>query len=70
MSTSDHEPNAELTALEARVREAWGLYRENLSELDGIAYDEAEKAEWEHLQDELKEITDARTAARARAQAA
>lgn len=69
MTTPDQD-HQELTALETRVREAWGLYRENLSELDGIAYDEAEKAEWEHLQTELREITDERTAARARAEAA
>jgi hypothetical protein len=70
MTTPDQDPDHELTALETRVREAWGLYRENLSELDGIAYDEAEKAEWEHLQTELREITDERTAVRARAEAA
>jgi len=50
--------------LEERVRRAWSAYRENLAELDGVAYDEAERAEWEYLQVELREIATERAAAR------
>ena len=39
-----------------RVREAWATYRDNLLPLDGVAYDHAERAEWEHLQTELHDI--------------
>ena len=55
MSTADDVPTR-LSELEDRTRRAWGLYRENLSELDGAAYDHAERAEWGHLQTELREI--------------
>ena len=41
---------------DARIRAAWASYRENLVALDGTAYDHAERAEWEHLQHELREI--------------
>ena len=62
MSMTSDDPTERLTALEARVRDAWGTYRENLTDLDGIAYDEAEKAEWGHLQEELHEIASERSA--------
>ena len=42
--------------LDSRVRRAWATYREHLVDLDGVAYDQAERAEWEHLQVELREI--------------
>lgn len=44
------------SGLDTRIREAWATYRENLLELDGVAYDQAERAEWEYLQVELREI--------------
>ena len=53
-----------------RTRKAWGTYRENLLVLDGPAYDEAERAEWEHLQTELREIAQDRSAARLAAERA
>ncbi len=52
-ATADHP---ELIALETRLKEAWGRYREHLVDLDGAAYDAAERAEWEHLQTDLHEI--------------
>jgi hypothetical protein len=55
VSTADDVPHR-LSELEERTRRAWGLYRENLSDLDGVAYDHAERAEWGHLQTELREI--------------
>lgn len=51
------------TGLDARTLLAWTVYREHLLELDGIAYDEAERAEWEHLQIVLKEIAAERAVA-------
>ncbi len=56
MSTFADDVPRRLTELEERTRRAWGLYRENLSDLDGVAYDHAERAEWGHLQTELREI--------------
>lgn len=49
-------PKDQLLELEDRTRHAWGLYREHLTDLDGIAYLEAERAEWEHLQTDLAQI--------------
>ena len=60
MSTFADDVPRRLTELEERTRRAWGLYRENLSDLDGVAYDHAERAEWGHLQTELREIAAAR----------
>ena len=60
MSTFADDVPRRLTELEERTRVAWGLYRENLSDLDGAAYDHAERAEWGHLQTELREIAAAR----------
>ena len=48
------------SGLDERVRRAWTTYREHLVPLDGAAYLEAEHAEWEHLQVELREIAEAR----------
>ena len=64
MTPSTDDRTTRLTALETRVRDAWGTYRENLCDLDGIAYDEAEKAEWGYLQDELREIASERSEVR------
>ncbi len=69
MATSVTDPST-LAALEQRVRAAWGTYRENLVDLDGVAYREAERAEWEHLETELREIAAARSALRAAARTA
>ncbi len=60
-SSATHE-GSRLAELELRARHAWGTYRENLVDLDGIAYDEAERAEWEHLQTDLREIAGERAA--------
>ena len=62
-----HDPTR-LAELEERARRAWGMYRENLVDLDGVAYDHAERAEWEHLQTELLEIAAARAEAKAAAE--
>ena len=56
--------DSRLAELDERARRAWGTYRENLVELDGVAYDEAERAEWEYLQTELRGIAAERAAAR------
>lgn len=61
MTTFATDAHPELAELEARLREAWARYREHLVDLDGIAYLEAERAEWEHLQTELREIAAARS---------
>ncbi len=66
---ANQEPKPRLDELDERVRTSWGLYRENLAELDGIAYLEAERAEWEHLQAELEEIALERRELKARADA-
>lgn len=64
MTTSATHDDTRLAALEARARDAWGTYRENLVDLDGAAYDAAELAEWEYLQTELGEIAEERAATR------
>ena len=65
MTPSATQEPTKLAELEERARQAWGLYRENLVDLDGVAYDESEKAEWEHLQTELREIAAERSTVRA-----
>jgi hypothetical protein len=65
MTTFATHEGSRLAELEARARRAWGMYRDNLVELDGVAYDAAERAEWEHLQTELREIAEERARARA-----
>ena len=70
MSTSATHEGPALTELDERARAAWGTYRENLVDLDGIAYHEAERAEWEYLQTELREIATERAAVKAAAKAA
>jgi len=65
MTTSATHEGPELVELEERARRAWGSYRENLVALEGVAYDHAERAEWEHLQTELQEIATQRAAAKA-----
>jgi hypothetical protein len=70
VSTFADDVPRRLTELEERTRRAWGLYRENLSDLDGVAYDHAERAEWGHLQTELREIAAERAQVKNRPQAA
>ncbi len=62
MTTFTTRAGSTRAELEERARRAWGTYREHLVELDGIAYDHAERAEWEHLQTELREIAAERAA--------
>jgi hypothetical protein len=48
--------------LDERTRKAWGDYRDQLADLSGKAYDEAETAAWEHLQETLRDIEGDRAA--------
>lgn len=48
--------------LDERTRKAWTAYRDELAELDGRAYDEAETASWDRLQEALRDIEDDRAA--------
>jgi hypothetical protein len=48
--------------LDERTRKAWGAYRDELADLTGKAYDEAESAAWERLQETLRDIAEDRTA--------
>lgn len=63
MTTSATHAGSRAAGLDDRARRVWALYRENLVDLDGVAYDEAERAEWEYLQTELREIAAERAAA-------
>ena len=45
-----------LAALDARTRVAWTSYRDELSSLEGRAYDDAEAAAWDQLQATLREL--------------
>lgn len=48
--------------LDERTRKAWGAYRDELADLSGKAYDEAETPAWERLQETLRDIEDDRAA--------
>jgi hypothetical protein len=48
--------------LDERTRKAWGAYRDELADLSGKAYDEAESPAWERLQETLRDIEDDRAA--------
>jgi hypothetical protein len=48
--------------LEARECAAWATYSEELRELASDAYDEAEPAAWDRLQETLREVEALRTA--------
>ena len=50
-----------LAELDARTRVAWTSYREELSELEGKVYDDAEPAAWDQLQATLREVEAERT---------
>ncbi|HEY8638101.1 MAG TPA: hypothetical protein VIL64_02580 [Solirubrobacteraceae bacterium] len=58
MPTFAADPDAELDRQEVdrRTREAWGAYRAALHDLEGRAYEEAEPAAWDRLQDRLSEL--------------
>lgn len=45
-----------LAEIDLRTREAWSDYTEELRELDGRAYEEAEDESWDRLQKKLKEL--------------
>ncbi len=45
-----------LAELDARIRVAWSAYRDELSSLEGRAYDDAEAAAWDQLQATLREL--------------
>lgn len=47
---------------DARTRTAWSVYRDELVELAGRAYDEAEAASWDRLQEALRDIEHDRAA--------
>ena len=45
-----------LAALDTRTRVAWTSYRDELSSLEGRAYDDAEATAWDQLQATLREL--------------
>lgn len=45
-----------LAELDARLRAAWTAYGDELSTLEGKAYDAAEPAAWDQLQATLREV--------------
>lgn len=48
--------------LDERTRKAWAAYQDELAELKGKAYDEAESAAWDRLQETLRDIAEDRAA--------
>ena len=50
------------STLDERTRKAWSAYREELADLQGKAYDAAESASWDRLQEALRDIADDRAA--------
>ncbi|HEV7884827.1 MAG TPA: hypothetical protein VGO81_14745 [Solirubrobacteraceae bacterium] len=71
MTTFAAQPDAarRLAELDALTRGAWTAYRDDLRELEGAAYVDAEAAAWDQLQATLREL-DAERAALAAAGAA
>jgi hypothetical protein len=53
MTTSATRQGTDRTIAE---REAWEAYRESLRDLEGAAYEEAERASWARLQGALREL--------------
>ncbi len=45
-----------LAELDARIRVAWTVYRDELASLEGRVYDDAEAAAWDQLQATLREL--------------
>lgn len=58
METFAAQPDTErrLAELDALTRTAWGTYRDELHELAGRSYDDAESAAWDQLQATLHEL--------------
>jgi hypothetical protein len=50
------------STLDERVRDAWSTYRDDLAELEGRAYDDAEAESWDRLQRALGDIESDRAA--------
>ena len=53
-ATTDTERR--LAELDARTRVAWTSYRDELADLQGAAYDDAEAAAWDQLQAALRAV--------------
>jgi hypothetical protein len=51
--------------LEARIHATWTAYSDELRGLDRIAYEDAEPAAWEHLQETLRGVEEQRASAAA-----
>ncbi len=49
-----------LAEIESRTREAWAAYTQELRELEGRDYEEAEDKAWARLQKRLKQLDDER----------
>ena len=49
-----------LADIESRTREAWADYSQELRELEGRDYEEAEDKAWNRLQKRLKQLDDER----------
>jgi hypothetical protein len=49
-----------LAQIDHRTREAWADYTDELRELQGRDYEEAEDESWDRLQKKLKELDDER----------
>jgi hypothetical protein len=64
MTTFAAQPEADrrLAELDALTRRAWGTYRDELRELAGRPYDDAEAAAWDQLQATLRELASERAA--------
>lgn len=45
-----------LAEIDSRTREAWSEYTEELRELEGRDYEEAEDESWDRLQTRLKQL--------------
>ncbi len=58
--TADHDTGRRLRELDEQTRTAWEAYRSSLGELAGTAYEEAETASWDRLQEILHELADER----------
>lgn len=64
MTTFAVQPETErrLAELDASIRSAWSSYSEELRDLDGAVYDDAEAAAWDQLQATLRELQTERAA--------
>lgn len=61
MATYLSEQNSRrLAEIDARTREAWTDYTEELRELAGRDYEEAEDESWDRLQKRLRQLDDER----------